>query len=185
MAALLAAIEQRLAAAVSSRGTQPSTAPEGRRMPQAGYDAAVRSANGRLALRTPAASESLWHARTCRTLLESIVFENHRQRILTHAQFRLRLLRCFVLAAAIIFASLGAGMIGYRSTEGMNWLDAFANASMILSGMGPLATPQTAAGKLFAGCYALYSGLILLVTVGIIAAPLVHRLMHTFHTSER
>jgi hypothetical protein len=113
------------------------------------------------------------------------MFENRHQAPITPARFRARLARSAALSALIILVSLGAGMFGYRHTEGMSWLDAFANASMILSGMGPLATPQSVAGKLFAGCYALYSGLILLVTVGIIAAPLVHRLLHTFHAGEK
>jgi hypothetical protein len=113
------------------------------------------------------------------------MFENRSQRPLPAHLFRRRLLRCFMLAGAIVGVSLAIGMFGYRTTEGMSWLDAYVNAAMILSGMGPLASPQTIAGKLFAGTYALFSGLILLVTVGIIGAPLVHRLMHTFHTSEK
>jgi hypothetical protein len=75
-------------------------------------------------------------------------------------------------------------MIGYRSTEDMNWIDAFVNASMILSGMGPLDQPKTYSGKLFAGLYALYSGLILILASGIVLAPVVHRLFHRFHLEE-
>ena len=74
-----------------------------------------------------------------------------------------------------------AGMAGYRYFEGMDWIDAFANASMILSGMGPLTPLQTAGGKLFAGFYALYSGLALIMATGILLAPVVHRLLHRFH----
>jgi hypothetical protein len=72
-------------------------------------------------------------------------------------------------------------MAGYRHFEGMDWIDAFANASMILSGMGPLGPLQTPGGKLFAGIYALYSGLALIAVTGIIFAPIVHRLLHRFH----
>jgi hypothetical protein len=72
-------------------------------------------------------------------------------------------------------------MAGYRSFEGMDWIDAFANASMILSGMGPLGPLQTPGGKLFAGLYALYSGLALIAVTGIIFAPILHRLLHRFH----
>jgi hypothetical protein len=66
----------------------------------------------------------------------------------------------------------------------MGWVDAFANAAMILSGMGPLSPPQTTGGKLFAGLYALYSGLALIVATGIILAPVVHRLLHRFHVES-
>jgi hypothetical protein len=72
-------------------------------------------------------------------------------------------------------------MAGYRYLEGMAWIDAFANASMILSGMGPLGPLQTWGGKLFAGLYALYSGLALILATGIVLAPVVHRLLHRFH----
>jgi hypothetical protein len=72
-------------------------------------------------------------------------------------------------------------MAGYHWLEGMTWIDAFANAAMILSGMGPLAPVQTWGGKLFAGLYALYSGLVLIVAAGIVFALVVHRLLHSFH----
>jgi len=72
-------------------------------------------------------------------------------------------------------------MVGYHYFEGMEWIDAFANASMILSGMGPLAPLQTWGGKLFAGCYALFSGLALIVAIGIMFGPVVHRVLHRFH----
>ena len=74
-----------------------------------------------------------------------------------------------------------AGVGGYRLLEGMSWIDAFANAAMILSGMGPLTPLQTWGGKLFAGFYALYSGLMLIVATGVILAPVVHRMLHRFH----
>jgi hypothetical protein len=77
-------------------------------------------------------------------------------------------------------------MCGYRYFEGMSWIDAFANASMILSGMGPLTPLATDGGKIFAGSYALYSGLALILATGLIIAPVVHRVMHRFHLeSER
>ena len=89
--------------------------------------------------------------------------------------------RSCAAAALLIALSLFGGMAGYRYFEGMEWIDAFANAAMILSGMGPLTPLQTSSGKLFAGLYALYSGLALLAATGIIFAPLVHRLLHRFH----
>ena len=75
-------------------------------------------------------------------------------------------------------------MAGYASFEGMGWIDAFANASMILSGMGPLSPLQTAGGKVFAGAYALFSGLVLVVATSVVLAPVLHRMLHQFHVEE-
>ncbi len=75
-------------------------------------------------------------------------------------------------------------MIGYHVFEKLPWMDAFVNAAMILSGMGPVATLQTDAGKIFAGCYALFSGLALVAILGIIFAPVVHRFLHKFHLED-
>jgi hypothetical protein len=93
--------------------------------------------------------------------------------------------RSFALASLLIGLSLLAGMLGYRHFEQMSGIDAFANASMILSGMGPLTPLETPGGKLFAGLYALYSGLALIMATGILLAPLVHRLLHQFHLEEK
>jgi len=81
----------------------------------------------------------------------------------------------------LIGLSLGGGMAGYHFFEGMSWIDAYVNASMILSGMGPVTTLQTDSGKIFAGSYALYSGLALIFVTGLIISPIVHRLLHRFH----
>ena len=72
-------------------------------------------------------------------------------------------------------------MVGYHSFERLSWIDAFANAAMILSGMGPLAPLTTTGGKLFAGFYALFSGLALITIAGVVFAPVVHRFLHRFH----
>jgi hypothetical protein len=95
--------------------------------------------------------------------------------------FLKRLALNFAIATLLVGLSLAVGMIGYHIFEGMAWIDAFANAAMILSGMGPLGSLQTWGGKLFAGLYALYSGLVLIAATGIIFAPLLHRLLHHFH----
>lgn len=92
-----------------------------------------------------------------------------------------RLLRAVLFGSAIIVVSLAVGMAGYRWLEGMAWVDAFANAAMILSGMGPLQPLATSAGKVFAGVYAIYSGLALISVAGIVFAPVVHRFLHRFH----
>jgi hypothetical protein len=82
---------------------------------------------------------------------------------------------------ALVAVSLAVGMAGYHVYEGLPWIDAFLNASMILSGMGPLLSPATTGGKLFAGFYALYSGLAVLVIAAVIFGPIVHRFLHRFH----
>jgi hypothetical protein len=91
------------------------------------------------------------------------------------------MVRHVLMAAAFILGSLLAGMAGYRYYEGMPWIDAFLNAAMLLGGMGPVGELHTESGKLFAGCYALYSGLVAIVAVGVMAAPLLHRFLHRFH----
>jgi hypothetical protein len=95
--------------------------------------------------------------------------------------FLRRLARNFLIAQAIVAVSLVVGMAGYRSFEDMGWADSFVNAAMILSGMGPMGTLNTTGGKIFAGCYALYSGLVLILITGVILAPVVHRFLHKFH----
>ena len=87
----------------------------------------------------------------------------------------------FVVASGFVAVSLLIGMAGYAHFEGLGWRDAFLNAAMLLGGMGPVETPQTPGGKLFAGLYALYSGLVFLVTAAILLAPALHRLLHKFH----
>jgi hypothetical protein len=85
------------------------------------------------------------------------------------------------LATLFLAASLLIGMAGYKAFGGLSWLDSFLNASMILTGMGPVSPMTTAAGKIFSGCYALFSGLAFLSSAGILFAPVVHRAMHSFH----
>jgi len=85
---------------------------------------------------------------------------------------------------ALIVVSLFLGMLGYHHYEQLPWRDAFLNAAMLLGGMGPVEFPQTDGGKLFAGFYALYSGLVFLVAVGVIVAPALHRMLHLFHWQE-
>ena len=89
------------------------------------------------------------------------------------------------MASVLIAFALGLGMAGYHFLENLSWLDAFTNAAMILSGMGPLAPLQTTAGKIFAGCYALFSGLAFLTSVGVVFAPVFHRFLHKFHLESK
>ena len=85
------------------------------------------------------------------------------------------------LALLIVLFSLGSGMVGYHFVARLPWIDAFLNASMILTGMGPVAAMTTTASKLFAGIYAMYSGVAFLTSVGIMFAPVLHRGLHRFH----
>ena len=101
---------------------------------------------------------------------------------ISRRRFLWRLVTHAGAALGLIAVSLLAGMLGYRLLVGMAWIDAFLNASMLLAGMGPVATDGLSdAGKLFAGLYALYSGLVLIAIIGIMLAPVVHRLLHRFH----
>ncbi len=110
-------------------------------------------------------------------------FEHHAEPLLSASHFLLRLGHSGMLALAPIALSLFAGMCGYRFLEGLEWIDAFLNASMLLGGMGPVNPPLTFGGKLFAGFYSLYCGLVVLITAGILFAPIGHRLEHAFFRS--
>jgi len=112
------------------------------------------------------------------------MYEPRLRPLLSRAAFALRFARNAAFGFLLILMSLGTGMLGYHYLESMPWIDAFANASMILSGMGPLEPMKTNAGKIFAGCYALYSGLAIIIITGIIFAPVIHRFLHRFHLED-
>ena len=115
---------------------------------------------------------------------ELLDYESMRQPLASMQRYAWRLVVSFALAMTLIAVSLFAGMFGYAHFEGMSWLDAFLNASMIVSGMGPADQLKTSGGKLFAGFYALYSGLVIVLASGIMLAPVVHRILHRFHVDE-
>jgi hypothetical protein len=104
--------------------------------------------------------------------------------LLPRREFYARLAKSACVGLLVIAFALGIGMIGYRAFESMSWVDAFVNASMILSGMGPVSSLQTDGGKIFAGCYALFSGLAFITCLGIVFAPVIHRFLHKFHLEE-
>ena len=112
-------------------------------------------------------------------------FERKHEPPLSRQAFARRMGRSVGLAIGLAGLSLFGGMLGYHYFEGMEWIDAFLNASMILSGMGPTGTLQTWGGKLFAGLYALYSGLTVIIATSIILAPVIHRVLHKFHYESR
>jgi hypothetical protein len=114
------------------------------------------------------------------------MYEPRYKPLLPRRKFYHRLARSVVLGGSLAFGALIIGMVGYHVFEHLNWIDAFANASMILSGMGPLAELKTSAGKIFAGCYALFSGVAFLTSIGVVFTPIFHRFVHKFHLeSER
>ena len=112
------------------------------------------------------------------------MYEHHKQPLAKQSVFVRRLMWNGMIGLLLLAFSLGIGMLGYHFLEGLAWIDSLLNASMILGGMGPVAPLQTAAGKLFASLYALYSGVILLASVGILVTPIFHRFLHRFHLAE-
>ena len=119
----------------------------------------------------------------------TIKLEHRHEPLLGRRAFVRRLARYAILAGAILLFSLGIGVVGYRylGEEGgqpMGWIRALLNAAMILTGMGPVDTPSSDIGQVFASFYALYSGVVFLVVVGVMFAPVAHRLLHLFHLEE-
>ncbi|HKY55786.1 MAG TPA: hypothetical protein VJM08_15820 [Anaerolineales bacterium] len=111
------------------------------------------------------------------------MFEHRKEPLASPALFRQRMVRFGSFAAGIILCSLGIGILGYHYIVHLSWIDALLNASMLLGGMGPVDTTQldTTPEKLFASFYALFSGMIFLIAIGVIATPIFHRFLHRFH----
>lgn len=112
------------------------------------------------------------------------MYEHRKQPLAKGDVFAKRLMLNGLIGLLLLVFSLGIGMIGYHFLEGLSWIDSLLNASMILGGMGPVNTMRTAGGKIFASFYALYSGIVLLASVGILATPILHRFLHRFHLAE-
>ena len=110
-----------------------------------------------------------------------MMLEHRRERLASPQVYRRRLLTSGSVGLGLVVVSLAVGMAGYAGFEDLDFVDSFLNASMILGGMGPLLSPQSTGGKLFAGFYALYSGLAVIAIAAIIFAPVVHRVLHRFH----
>lgn len=113
------------------------------------------------------------------------MYEHHRAPLIPRRAFLGRMGIHTLIAAALGFGTLWVGMAGYHWLEGLSWVDAYLNAAMILGGMGPAAELHTTAGKLFAGSYALFAGIVFLVAAGLVFAPIVHRAMHHFHVDDK
>jgi len=112
------------------------------------------------------------------------MYEHHKQPLASHRVFAQRLRRNGLIGLLLLGFSLGIGMLGYHFLENLSWIDSLLNASMILGGMGPVNPMKTDAGKVFASFYAIYSGVILLASVGILIAPIFHRFLHHFHLAD-
>ncbi len=109
------------------------------------------------------------------------MYETRQQALLRRAAFARRLLAHFAAALLIVLGSLAIGMGGYMHFEKLSALDAFLETSMLLGGMGPVHLPQSDAGKLFAGLFALYAGFVFIATAALLLGPIVHRILHRFH----
>jgi len=109
------------------------------------------------------------------------MYESKKHTPIARVQFLRRMVNHMAAAFGLIIASLIFGMTGYRIFEHLSWIDAYLNATMLLGGMGPVNIPVTTAGKLFAGFYALYSGLVFIVSAALIFTPVLHRVLHRFH----
>ena len=112
------------------------------------------------------------------------MYENKRQSVISKQQFNQRMINHLLVVFALLAFSLAIGMIGYKVFERFSWIDGFLNSAMLLGGMGPVNPPLPAAGKLFAGMYALYAGLVFIFAAGLIFTPMAHRILHQFHWDD-
>lgn len=113
------------------------------------------------------------------------MYETKKEAPLTRPGFWRRLIKHAGVAVGLIVFSLIVGMAGYCGFEGMSLVDGFQNTAMLLGGMGQVVNPTSSAGKIFAGIFALYAGLVFIVTAALLLTPLLHRLMHRFHWPEK
>lgn len=112
------------------------------------------------------------------------MYEKRHQPLASPKKFARRLLRGFLFGMLLIAISLFIGMTGYHWICGLGWVDSLLNASMILTGMGPVSPMVSNAAKIFASMYAIFSGVVFLTTVGIMLAPVIHRILHKFHLQD-
>ena len=113
------------------------------------------------------------------------IYEHRSQPLATRKVYLQRVYRNILLALTIMMACLAIGVVGYKFTAPMDWIDALHNASMILSGMGPVVEIQTVSGKIFSSAYALFSGVAFITNIGILLTPAVHRFFHRLHVEEK
>jgi membrane protein YdbS with pleckstrin-like domain len=111
--------------------------------------------------------------------------ERHTQPLASSTVFLYRVLRRLAFALGLVLAALAIGMVGYRVLAPMGWVDAFVNAAMIMSGMGPVTELTNDTAKIFAGLYAIVCGFLLLINASLIMTPVFHRVLHRFHVDEK
>jgi hypothetical protein len=112
------------------------------------------------------------------------MFERKHEKLASQPVFIRRMVASVLMAGALILVALSIGILGYRYIAGYEWIDALLEASMILGGMGPINSLATTGAKLFASGYALFSGLVFIAIMGIVLAPVTHRMLHKFHVDE-
>ena len=113
------------------------------------------------------------------------MYEHHKQPLASTKVFMRRVALNGLTAMLLLMFSLGIGILGYHFLGKLAWIDSLLNSSMILGGMGPVDRMETDAAKIFASIYAIYSGVILLASVGVLATPILHRFLHHFHLAEK
>jgi hypothetical protein len=113
------------------------------------------------------------------------MYESRTEHLLPVSRFAKRIAVHLLATVMLLGLSLGIGMLGYVYFEHLSLIDAFLNAAMLLGGMGPINAPATPAGKLFAGLYALYAGLVFIVSAALLFTPVVHRVLHKFHWDSK
>jgi len=114
-----------------------------------------------------------------------LMYERRHDQLAPRSVFVKRIVASLAVALGLICVALLIGIAGYHLLAGFNWIDSLLEASMILGGMGPIKELPTDAAKVFASIYALFSGLLLIAMMGIILAPVIHRVMHKFHVDEK
>ncbi len=112
------------------------------------------------------------------------MYEHRKEPLATKAVFYQRVFKNVIIALIIMVICLSIGVLGYHYTANIPWLDSVHNASMILSGMGPVVEIHTVSGKWFSSGYALFSGVVFITNVGVILAPAIHRIIHRLHLEE-
>lgn len=113
------------------------------------------------------------------------MYEHKHQPLASKEKYHARLINNVAIALGALIAFLAVGVFGYHYTAGVAWIDALHNASMILSGMGPVVTIDTVSGKLFSSAYAIFSGVLFISLIGLVIAPIVHRAFHRFHLQDK
>jgi len=113
------------------------------------------------------------------------MYEHKKQKLASKTVFYQRMLKNILLAFLILGICLLIGILGYHYTAEAGWLDSVHNASMILSGMGPVIEISSQSGKIFSSFYALFSGIVFITNIGVILAPVLHRMYHRLHLDQQ